>query len=479
MTTATVPANSKSIESWQEQANGALKEIDELRGKLPADKTAIWPDAESRQRWEKANADYDQAHNAINELRQGESVRRRLAELDEQRRADRDSGQRKPPADIDRDDSRQQPPNMADARTAFGAWAKRQYGGELTAREKETCRRLKFNPNARQLRFRGFDTPTLRELQDAGNAVHHSRRAMVDARGIESRAMSSLTATAGAEFVARGLVPQFEQAMLDYSGILQACEIFRTDNGEPIDFPTLNDTGNKGAQLNENAQAASNVDPATAEVQFNAYNFTSKIVLVSTALIEDDSAGFVGRLPSIFGERIGRILNEKCTTGSGTDTPNGVVTAAAVGVTAASQTAITADEIISLEHAVDFAYRQGPRVGYMLHDSIMKAIRLLKDGENRYLWVSGLRDGLPDRLNGYQLWRNADMASSMVADAKVLLFGDFSKYKVRQVRDIRFYRLQERYRDYDQDGFVAFLRADGDEVDAGVAPIKVLKMAAA
>jgi HK97 family phage major capsid protein len=55
-----------------------------------------------------------------------------------------------------------------------------------------------------------------------------------------------------------------------------------------------------------------------------------------------------------------------------------------------------------------------------------------------------------------------------------MLFGNLKKYKVRQVREIRMYRLQERYRDNDQDGFVAFGRQDGNLLDAGTAPVKKL-----
>ena len=41
--------------------------------------------------------------------------------------------------------------------------------------------------------------------------------------------------------------------------------------------------------------------------------------------------------------------------------------------------------------------------------------------------------------------------------------------------DIRMVRLTERFADSDQVGFIAFLRSDGNLLNAGVAPVKVLQ----
>jgi HK97 family phage major capsid protein len=41
---------------------------------------------------------------------------------------------------------------------------------------------------------------------------------------------------------------------------------------------------------------------------------------------------------------------------------------------------------------------------------------------------------------------------------------NFDIYWIRDVSGIRFVRMDERYADYDQVGFVVFLRTDGDRV---------------
>jgi len=47
-----------------------------------------------------------------------------------------------------------------------------------------------------------------------------------------------------------------------------------------------------------------------------------------------------------------------------------------------------------------------------------------------------------------------------------MLFGAFEKFVIRDVADIRLHRLEERYRDVDQTGFVAFFRTDSDTIQA-------------
>jgi HK97 family phage major capsid protein len=64
------------------------------------------------------------------------------------------------------------------------------------------------------------------------------------------------------------------------------------------------------------------------------------------------------------------------------------------------------------------------------------------------------------------------MASTIESGAKTMLFGQLDKYKIREVRGLRLMRMRELYAETDQEGFVAFFRADGNLLDAGVDPVK-------
>ena len=110
----------------------------------------------------------------------------------------------------------------------------------------------------------------------------------------------------------------------------------------------------------QNASATS-ADPSFGEVTLSTYKFSSKVVAVPIELIQDSNVNIEGFVIARLATRLARIQNTKFTVGSGTNEPNGLFTAAAVGVTAATggTSAITYDNLIDLQHSVDPAYRAG------------------------------------------------------------------------------------------------------------------------
>lgn len=290
--------------------------------------------------------------------------------------------------------------------------------------------------------------------------------------------LSVVQGSKGAYTFGESFISNLEQAMLAFGGILQVADVIRTDNGEPLVWPSADDTGNSGEVLGEGASVGSSVDPTFAAQTWYAHKFSSKLIKVPYELFEDSAFDLPMVLSEMLGTRLGRIQNTRFTTGLGNgNQPRGIVTAAVAGVTTVSATAIAFDEIIDLEHSLDPSRRAMPGVGYMFHDTILKAVRKLKDGEGRYLWQAGANTGAPDTLNTKPYTINQDMASSVATTNVTMLFGQFSQYKVRQVNQIRFYRLTERYRDTDQDGFIAFIRGDGNLLNAGDNPVKKMTQA--
>ena len=244
-----------------------------------------------------------------------------------------------------------------------------------------------------------------------------------------------------------------------------------TDSGNPMPWPTVDDTGNTGENIAINTAAAEQA-LVFGQTTFNAYKQDSGLVLVPSELMEDSAFDLLGFLSRKLGERLARRKNALFTTGagSGSSLPQGVVVGSTLGTTAASATAIAADELIAFQHTVDPAYRRNAR--WMMHDNIFAAIRKLKDSQNRYLFMEAPAFGIPDKLLGSPLSINQQMQSSIATGTKTILYGDFKKYKIRQVRQIRLRRLVERYADADQEGFVAWNRCDGKVLDAGTHPIR-------
>ena len=112
---------------------------------------------------------------------------------------------------------------------------------------------------------------------------------------------------------------------------------------------------------------------------------------------------------------------------------------------------------MGLRNSLDFGYQQNG--AFMMHQTVWNSILQLADSQSRPLFLDLLNGNAP-RLLGYPVIVNNAMASSIAASAVTVLFGDFSKYYIRDAGDIEIIRLNERYADAYATGFLAVRRTD-------------------
>lgn len=303
------------------------------------------------------------------------------------------------------------------------------------------------------------------------------QRAMLEA---ERRAQSAITGTAGGYVVPQGFRAQIVDAQKWFGGIRQSSvTVLTTNEGNDLPIPSANDTAQMGELVAENTPATSQ-DVTFGQVVLKAYKYSSKTILVPIELLQDSGIDLEAFLARKLGERVGRIQNLHFTTGDNAGKPQGIVTGATLGKTGAAgqTTSVTPDDLVDLIHAVDPAYRQGGRCQFMFHDTTLKALKKLKDSQNRPLWLPGLAVREPDTINGYPFVINNDMPE-MAVSAKSILFGDLSTYHVRDVMAMQLFRIVDKYIEAGQVGFLIWARSDGRCVDAGTHPIAYYQNAAA
>lgn len=326
-------------------------------------------------------------------------------------------------------------------------------------------------PDESRAAFAQFLRGGMSSLSPEQRSVMTRRYASLDS---EARALSAGTDATGGYTVPDGFAQRLEESMLAFGGMRQSrATVYPSDTGADIPFPTVNDTSNSGAILAENTQV-SDQDAAFNTVNIPSYMYTSKLVLVSYQLLQDSAFDIEGWLANALGTRIARATNAHMTTADGNGKPHGVVTGASSALTAAAQDEITYDELVELEHSIDPAYRSNAQ--FMFHDSMLKKLKQMTDGNSRPLWLPGMALREPDSLMGYGYVINQSVAAPATG-TKSILFGDFSKYIIRDVRGMQLLRLTERYADYLQVGFLAFSRHGGRLVDAGTDPIKYITQA--
>ena len=270
------------------------------------------------------------------------------------------------------------------------------------------------------------------------------------------------TTTEGGFLVPEGFQPELAKALLKFGGVREVARILRTASGNDIPWPNMNDTANSASILSESNAASTTPDLVFGSTTLKAWMYVTSVIRASYQLLQDSAIDVRSIIIDALAERIGRGTNAGFTTGNGTTAPEGVVTGSGLGATTASETAITATEIMDLEHSVDASYR--PNAKFMMHDSVLKALKKLTVGtsDDTPLWNPGIiQAGTPSTILGYPYVINNNMASSIVADAKTILFGDFSYYIVRDILDFSILNLKERYAEYLQEGFIGFSRHDG------------------
>lgn len=281
----------------------------------------------------------------------------------------------------------------------------------------------------------------------------------------ELRAAGVGTASAGGYTVPPAFRNRLVEKLVAVTAVRQVAEVISTDSGADLPWPTVDDTGNIGAILAENTQVTEQ-DVTFGQASLKAYMYTSKLIRVSFQLLNDTGFDLEGFLARILATRIGRIQNQHFTTGTGTAQPQGLVTGGTVGATLATgnTTGLTVttgvDGLLDLIDSVDIAYASGD-LRWMFSQTYRRLVRKLRDADNRLLWEPSLQVGTPDSLLGYGIVLNNDMPPA-AANSKSVAFGDFREgYVIRDVNDFFLLRLEERYADFLQTGFVGFQRSDG------------------
>jgi len=172
------------------------------------------------------------------------------------------------------------------------------------------------------------------------------------------------------------------QALEEENIFRQMAKIIQTDSGERK-IPVVASKGT--AHWIDEEGSFTESDDTFGQVTIGAYKLGT-MIKVSEELLNDSVFDLESYISKEFARRIGAAEEEAFFTGNGTGKPTGILAktgGAEVGVTAASATAITADELIDLFYSLKSPYRRN--AVWTMNDSTIKAIRKLKDSNGQYI----------------------------------------------------------------------------------------------
>ena len=301
------------------------------------------------------------------------------------------------------------------------------------------------------------------EVEKTGRASDEYKGSFWNAMRVKAPMPSVLNALQeGTDSEGGYLVPdEFERTLveaLEEENVFRTlAHVIKTSSGDRK-IPVVASKGSASWVDEEGAYQES--DDAFSQVSIGAYKLGT-MIKVSEELLADSVFDLEAYISKEFARRIGAREEESFFNGDGKGKPLGILAAAGgaeVGVTAASATAITADEVIDLFYSLKAPYRKN--AVWVLNDATVKQIRKLKDTTGQYLWQPSLVAGTPDTILGRPVKTSAFMPTA-AAGAKTIAFGDFKYYWIADRQGRTFKKLSELYAANGQVGFMGTQRVDG------------------
>lgn len=268
----------------------------------------------------------------------------------------------------------------------------------------------------------------------------------------EKRSLKVGTQSAGGYTVPKSFQKKLIDKLEELNVMRALATVIGTDSD--TDIPVVINHGTAAWTAEE--QDFNESDDSFGILTIKAYKLT-RIVKVSEELLQDSAFDIENYLVNEFARSMAKAEEAAFVNGDGVGKPTGVLVNAQVGVTTASGTTITADEIIDLFYSLKRPYRAN--AVWLMDDTTVKAIRKMKDSEGNYLWEKGLGSA-NETILGRPVY-TTEFMPDIALNAKVMAFGDMSYYQVADRKSRVFQRLNERYAEKGQIGFRGYERVDG------------------
>lgn len=194
--------------------------------------------------------------------------------------------------------------------------------------------------------------------------------------------------------------------------------------------------------------------------------------VLSLSLINNSQFDILGYIVNKMAEAIANWVEKELLRGTSQKITGLSNISAAMTVTAASQTAITADEIMELQDKVIDAFQNG--ACFIMNRATRSAIRKLKDSDGNYLLNRDISAKWGYTLFGKDVY-TTDSADTMAAGKTVIYYGDFSGLAVKLSEDASINVLREKYATQHAVGVYAYMEMDAKIENAQ--KIACLKMA--
>lgn len=227
------------------------------------------------------------------------------------------------------------------------------------------------------------------------------------------------------------------------------------------------------------AEEGPNVEaPETfGSVTLSPYKMVSALA-VSEELLQDSQFDLEAYIASEFGRRLAALEEAAFVAGDGSSKPTGFLAAsggAGTGVTTASATAITWDEVLTLYGSLEAAYRNN--AVFIMAPATLIYLLKIKTGvasDLRYIWTTNIAGEPPATILGRPVILSSNMGAISSAQ-KSILFADPSYYAIAERPSVSLMRDPYSQGANGRVVFRAFRRVDGKLTLAAAAKVCLQK----
>lgn len=245
------------------------------------------------------------------------------------------------------------------------------------------------------------------------------------------------------------------KAVKDRVPFLQKCDVVYT-NGK-LSVPVYGeDSTNKinASYVDEGSSLVDNIGKF-ATVDLTGY-VIGALSLVSNKLITNTDFDIVSFVVNQVAEAMADKLENEFV--NGTENKITGVVSARTGVTCASATAITYDELLTLKHSVKQRFQQNAI--WTMHPDTYTAICKLKDGNN----IPYFKEA-DYKIFDKEVWVS-DNFPTIAAGGTAIVYGDMTGYTIKAAKSVEIQVLRERFAEKNMTGVIAFSEYDAKITDS-------------
>lgn len=221
------------------------------------------------------------------------------------------------------------------------------------------------------------------------------------------------------------------------------------------------------AYAEEFTPLTSHVGKFTSTITLTGF-LAGALVKVSRSLINNSQFNIVDYVIDLMADHIARFIEKELLIGTPAvvdpESPAKVLGLYTLtnAVTAASENAITADEIVKLHDAVKDRYQQNAI--WIMSPATRTALRLLKDEMGRYLLQDDISSPFGASLLGKPVYVSDNMPE-IASGNNVIYYGDMKGLATKFDEEINIQVLRERFADEHADGVVGWFSFDAKTMD--------------